>query len=111
MVDARDCETARTTVQWSGSGYFREFSSDAFLIEQSDRVLGTGQRDIVHQGPGTCDKVLAIHTDGTLWCRGRVVVPQSADLREKILKEFHCSRFVVHPGGTKMYRDLRLQYY
>ena len=33
------------------------------------------------------------------------------DLREEILKEFHCSRFVVHPGGTKMYRDLRRQYY
>ena len=33
------------------------------------------------------------------------------DLREEILKEFHCSRFTVHLGGTKMYRDLRRQYY
>ena len=39
------------------------------------------------------------------------MVPQLTDLREEILKEFHWSRFVVHPGGTKMYRDLRLQYY
>ena len=39
------------------------------------------------------------------------MVPQSTDLREEILTEFHCSRFVVHPGGTKMYRDLRRQYY
>ena len=39
------------------------------------------------------------------------MVPQSTDLREKILKEFHYSRFVVHPGGTKMYQDLRCQYY
>ena len=31
------------------------------------------------------------------------MVPQSADLRDEILKEFHYSRFVVHPGGTKMY--------
>ena len=108
MVDARDCETTRTTVQWSGSGYFREFSGDSFLIEQSDRVLGTGHKDIVHQGPGTGDKVLAIHTDGSLWCRGRVVVLQSVDLTEKILKEFHCSRFAVHLEGTKMYRDLCL---
>ena len=40
-----------------------------------------------------------------------VVVPQSKDLREEILREFHFSRFVVHLGGTKMYRDLRRQYY
>ena len=35
------------------------------------------------------------------------MVPQSANLREEILREFHCSRFVVHPGGKKKYRDLR----
>ena len=39
------------------------------------------------------------------------MVPQPTDLREEILKEFHCSRFDVHPGGTKMYHDLRRQYY
>ena len=38
------------------------------------------------------------------------MVPQSVDLREKILKEFHCSHFVMHPGGTEMYHDLRRQY-
>ena len=38
------------------------------------------------------------------------MVPQLIDLREKILMEFHCSCFAVHPGGTKMYRDLRRQY-
>ena len=30
------------------------------------------------------------------------MVPQLTDLREEILKEFNCSRFVIHPGGTKM---------
>ena len=39
------------------------------------------------------------------------MVPQLKGLREEILKEFHCSRFTVHPGGTKMYRDLCRQYY
>ena len=33
------------------------------------------------------------------------MVPQLEDLREEILKEFHCSLFVVHPGGMKMYHD------
>ena len=39
------------------------------------------------------------------------MVPHSTDLREEILREFHCSRFSVHPGGMKMYQDLRRQYY
>ena len=56
----------------------------------------------------TGDEGWAIHTDGSLRYRGRVVVPQLADMREEILKEFHCSYFVVHLGGTKMYHDRRL---
>ena len=39
------------------------------------------------------------------------MAPQLTDLREEILREFHCSRFSVHLGGTKMYQDLRRQYY
>ena len=48
-----------------------------------------------------------MHVNGSLWYKGRVVVPRLTDLREEILKEFHCSRFTVHLGGTKMYRNLR----
>ena len=43
-------------------------------------------RDRVQSGTGW-----AIHTDGSLRYRGRVVVPQSTNLREEILREFHCS--------------------
>ena len=39
------------------------------------------------------------------------MVPQLAKLREEILWEFRCSHFAVHPGGKKMYHDLRRQYY
>ena len=59
----------------------------------------------------TGDECWAIHTDGSLRYRERVVVPQLTDLREEILREFHCSRFTVNPSGKKMYRDLRCQYY
>ena len=47
----------------------------------------------------------------SLQYKGLIVVPQLIYLREEILREFHYSRFFVHPGGTKMYRDLRRQYY
>ena len=59
----------------------------------------------------TINKGWTIHIDGSLRCKGQVVVPQLIDLREEILKEFYYSRFFVHPGGTKMYRDLRRQCY
>ena len=66
-------------------------------------------RDQVQLGTG--DKGWTVHVDGSLRYRGQVVVPQLTDLREEILREFICSRFAVHPGGTKMYQDLRRQYY
>ena len=66
-------------------------------------------RDRVQSGIG--DEGWTIHADGSLRYRGWVVVPQLIDLREEILREFHCSRFTVYPGGTKMYQDLRCQYY
>ena len=66
-------------------------------------------RDRVQSGMG--DEGWTVHADGSHQYRGRVVVPQLIDLRDEILREFHCSRFAVHPSGTKMYQDLRRQYY
>ena len=48
-------------------------------------------RDRVQLGTG--DEGWAIHTDGSLRYRGSVVVPQLVELRDEILREFHCSRF------------------
>ena len=66
-------------------------------------------RDRIQSGKG--DEGWVIHIDGSLPYRGQMVVPQLTNLREEVLKEFHISRFVVHPSGTKMYHDLRRQYY
>ena len=52
-----------------------------------------------------------MHSYGSLQYRRRVVVPQSEDMREEILREFNFSHFTVLPGGMKMYHDLRRQYY
>ena len=66
-------------------------------------------RDRVQSGTG--DEGWTIHADGSLRYMGRVVVPQLTDLREEILREFHYSRFSIHPSGTKMYYDICHQYY
>ena len=58
---------------------------DAEIVSIRDRVQSC-----------TGDEGWTVHVDGSLRYRGRVVVPQLTDLREEILREFHCSRFSVH---------------
>ncbi|KAD6119103.1 hypothetical protein E3N88_10374 [Mikania micrantha] len=42
---------------------------------------------------------------------GRMWVPRNGDIRARILHEAHKSRYSVHPGATKMYQDLRQDYW
>jgi hypothetical protein len=44
---------------------------------------------------------------GVVWFGQRLVIPQDPDLKKEILDEAHLSKFTIHPGSTKMYRDLR----
>ncbi|GAB2270898.1 hypothetical protein Dimus_038886 [Dionaea muscipula] len=46
-------------------------------------------------------------SDGLLRFRDRVCVPDDSVLREELMTEAHCFWFSIHPGSTKMYRDLR----
>ena len=52
-------------------------------------------------------KEFALGSDGVLRFRGRVCVPDDAELRGLILEEGHKSRFSLHPSMTKMYQDLK----
>ncbi|XP_070036773.1 uncharacterized protein [Nicotiana tomentosiformis] len=49
--------------------------------------------------------------DGVLRYQGCLCVPSVGELCAKILSEAHYSRYAVHPGATKMYRDLRQIYW
>jgi hypothetical protein len=53
------------------------------------------------------------HTDhqGVLWFNNRIVVPKNHQLRKQILDEAHLSKFSIHPGSTKMYQDLRQNFW
>ncbi|XP_069151867.1 uncharacterized protein [Solanum lycopersicum] len=44
--------------------------------------------------------------DDVLRYQGRLCVPDVGELRQHILAEAHNSRYSIHPGATKMYRDL-----
>jgi hypothetical protein len=49
--------------------------------------------------------------EGVLWYKGRICVPNVKELKEKILREAHESAYSIHPGGNKMYHDLKATYW
>jgi IS30 family transposase len=42
---------------------------------------------------------------------GRICVPSIKELKDKILREAHESAYSIHPGGNKMYHDLKTTYW
>jgi hypothetical protein len=58
-------------------------------------------------------KIVCFHEDaeGTLWFKERLVVPKKEALNKKILDEVHTSWYSIHLGSTKMYHDLRQQFW
>ena len=48
-----------------------------------------------------------IGSDGILRYQGRLCVPDVDGVWMRILDKAHTLRYVVHPGSTKMYHDLK----
>jgi hypothetical protein len=48
---------------------------------------------------------------GVLWYKWRIYVPNVKELKDKILHEAHESAYSIHPGGNKMYHDLKDNYW
>jgi hypothetical protein len=49
--------------------------------------------------------------EGTLWFKDRLVVPKREELQKKIVDEAHTLRYTIYPESTKMYHDLRQQFW
>jgi hypothetical protein len=49
--------------------------------------------------------------EGILWFKDRLVVLRKEALKRKILDEAHTLRYSIHPSSTKMYHDLRQQFW
>ena len=49
--------------------------------------------------------------DGILKFCNQVCIPNDVELKRVILSEAHQSLYTVHPGNTKMYQDLRKNYW
>ena len=95
------------------------FDSDGALLAQF-RVIPYLKQMIVNahkddtklqeivQLVSTGDKTdYAIDESGGLLYKTRLCVPNDMDLRKKILNESHNTVFTMHPGGNKMYQDMK----
>jgi ribonuclease HI len=49
--------------------------------------------------------------NGTLWLGKHICVPNMKPIRELILQGAHDSAYSIHPGSTKMYKDLKNRYW
>jgi hypothetical protein len=56
-------------------------------------------------------KCFQVDHKGILWFKGCIVVPKDHQLHKQILDEAHLSKFSMHPGSTKMYQDLRQNFW
>ncbi|XP_069151861.1 uncharacterized protein [Solanum lycopersicum] len=85
------------------SSFLDKIKRKQFADEKLSRI-----RDMVLRGEA---KVAITDEEGVLRIKGRVCVPRVDDLIHTILTEAHSSRYSIHPGATKMYRDLRQNYW
>jgi len=69
-------------------------------LQQIIGELGTDKRKNFRMGK-----------DGILRFRERVCVPRSRVLRKMLMDEGHKSRLSIHPGMTKMYKDLKVTFW
>jgi hypothetical protein len=50
-------------------------------------------------------------SQGTLWLGKQICVPSLKHIKELFLREAHDSAYSIHLGSTKMYKDLKTQYW
>nr|prf retrotransposon del1-46 [Lilium henryi] len=78
----------------------------------SDAQRFDSELEAIHENiiQGKQDKDWTIDRDNAVRF-GRLVVPLDQDIRTKVLEESHRSKFTIHPGSTKMYRNLKINFW
>ncbi|KAJ9566564.1 hypothetical protein OSB04_002530 [Centaurea solstitialis] len=74
-------------------------------------TVTTSLIELIRQSQVEAVDQLIANSQGLLTRYGRVWVPISCEARQTLLDEAHKSKFSIHPGATKMYRDLRTDYW
>jgi hypothetical protein len=77
--------------------------------QKSDEDMGHIKRRMQEGDPNVA--CFCEDAERTLWFMKRLVVPRKEALKKKIIDEAHTLRYFIHPGSTKMYHDLRQQFW
>ncbi|WMV30084.1 hypothetical protein MTR67_023469 [Solanum verrucosum] len=80
-----------------------ELEKDVHRLARLGVCLTDTSKGAIHQQKG---EVFSQGEDGVLRYQGRLCVPNVGELSEQILTETPKSSYSIHPGATKMYRDL-----
>ncbi|XP_021759126.1 uncharacterized protein LOC110724035 [Chenopodium quinoa] len=82
---------------------------EEIIVKQSEDESLQKIRDRMTNGVETEFK---IHEDGSLRFKERWCIPQKCkDIKIKIMKERHNTPYSAHPGGDKLYKDLKEFYW
>jgi hypothetical protein len=93
-------------------------------MEEMEMQVGSSLLQVIRKGQIEDEKIQEIKCnikkekspgfledyEGVLWYKGRICVPNIKELKDKILCEAHGSAYSIHPGGNKMYHDLKATY-
>ncbi|KAI0493363.1 hypothetical protein KFK09_023479 [Dendrobium nobile] len=100
VVSSSDLELAQMSIQ----------SSLEARIQEAQKSDSDYSKLIAQIGSGKTPE-LRISDSGAIFCKNRLWVPVSGDLRREILSESHHSGYTVHPGSGKMYADMKLLFW
>ncbi|XP_074314366.1 uncharacterized protein LOC141649579 [Silene latifolia] len=75
--------------------------------EQKEDARIQKWRNAVEQAGTEPYSKFSIHSDGSLRFGQRWCVPANEELKKKILTEAYATPYSVHPGGDKLYKDLK----
>ncbi|KAK1683066.1 hypothetical protein QYE76_043914 [Lolium multiflorum] len=99
-----------------------ELVSEGFLANIELQPTLIGQIKEAQKGNASIDGIkgqiaagkapgFTVDEEGVLWYNGRLCVPSDSELKQVILQEAHDTLYSIHPGGTKMYQDLKEQFW
>eukprot|EP00261_Vitis_vinifera_P036423 XP_019077666.1 PREDICTED: uncharacterized protein LOC109123168 [Vitis vinifera] len=60
---------------------------------------------------GEIDENWSMYEDGSVRFKGRLCVPKDVELRNELLADAHRAKYTIHLGNTKMYQDLKRQFW
>ena len=95
-----------------GGSIVNHNSESSLVVEvKSKQHLDLGLMELKESVLDKFNESLSSGWDAVLRYQGRLYVPDVDGLRDRILEEARRSLYLIHPGSTKMYHDLREIYW